>query len=211
MMERPEILRRRWWRTKKFLLGMRLKVMMGQDVRIHSEERRILEETIIPYFAAREDIHKVLFVGCNPYTAHYVSLWPKKEYWTIDIDAKQRRFGAANHIVDSVENLMNHFEVGYFNLILLNGVIGFGVNTLAAAERTVNACAAALCEGGELLVGWNQSPPYNPVEADKLEALESFQPNLFPPLGDWRFVCYGDMLHTYDFYIKGRETGRKKQ
>lgn len=203
-MERPEILRRRWWRTQKFLLVMRLKVMMGREVRIHSEERQLLEGTIIPHFAAREDIRKVLFVGCNPYTAHYVNLWPNTEYWTIDIDARQRRFGAANHIVDSVENLTDHFELGYFDLILLNGVIGFGVNTLEGAERTVEACAAMLREGGELLVGWNQSPPYNPVEADKLKALGAFRPKPFAPLGDWRIVCYGDMLHTYDFYVKGR-------
>lgn len=207
-MERPEIFRRRWWRTQKFLLGMKLKVLLGREVRIVSEERRLLEETIIPHFAAQEALGKVLFVGCNPYTAHYSGLWPNKEYWTIDIDPKQSRFGAPDkHIVDSVERLAEHFEAGYFDLILLNGVIGFGVNTLEGAERTVAACAAALREGGELLVGWNQSEPYNPVQADRLKALEGFRPKPFPPLGDWRFVCYGDMLHTYDFYVKGMDSG----
>lgn len=192
----------RLFSTVRFVLKMHLKTMLGKEVRIESEDRRLLEQVIIPHYAARPDIHRVLFVGCAPYTAHYRSLWPDVEYWTIEISPHLRRYGSAHHIVGSVEDLGQYFSPGSLDLILCNGVYGYGLDTHAACERAFQACFAALRDGGELLLGWDQLPEYTPTPLSEVQALTQFEPNPASVLGAWRTVCDPYMHHTYDFYLK---------
>jgi SAM-dependent methyltransferase len=189
-------------KTWKYLLKIYAKILLGKEVRIFSEDRRILEQVLIPHYVSRDDIRKVLFIGCNPYTAHFPRMWPGIEYWTIDVNPRQKRYGSDNHIVDTVENLRSHFEKEYFDLIICNGVYGYGLNTKPVCERAFQACYDCLRGGGEFLFGWNQLPEYTPVPLTEIIALMQFQPNPSAVLGEWRFVCDSSMFHTYDFYVK---------
>ncbi len=116
---------------------------LGLPSRLNTEDRRVLEQVILPQYASRSDISRILFVGCAAYTQQYGELFGGREYWTIDPVARRRRYGGARHIVDTLQNLGSHVAPGYFDLIVCNGVLGWGLNSPADADAALAACFTA--------------------------------------------------------------------
>ena len=77
---------------------IRVKMRMGLGVALQTTDRYVLEKTILPYFAARSDCRRILFVGCEWYTKHYEKIFVNQEYWTIEIDPQLKEYGAKNHV-----------------------------------------------------------------------------------------------------------------
>ena len=77
---------------------IRVKMRMGLGVALQTTDRHVLEKTIFPYFAARSDCRRILFVGCEWYTKHYEKIFVNQEYWTIEIDPQLKEYGAKNHV-----------------------------------------------------------------------------------------------------------------
>ena len=167
-----------------------------------SEDRRILEEVILPVYAARPAGQRVLFVGCAAYTQTYAERFAAHEYWTIDPVARRRRFGSERHIVDFLQNLGCHVEPEYFDLIICNGVLGWGLNALQDADAAFAACHLHLREGGEILVGWNDVAPRNRVRPDDVPALRGFKPLVSEPLNRAVNRVPGPNRHVFSFYFK---------
>lgn len=176
---------------------------LGLSAHLHTADRQVLEQTILPAYASRSDIKRVLFVGCAPYTQHYSELFSEREYWTIDPVPRRRRHGGTRHIVDRLENLGSHAQPAYFDLILCNGVLGWGLNALDSAEAAFATCHRYLREGGELVVGWNDVPPRNRVPPDEVLALQRFERFVFAPLQAARLRIDAPQRHVFDFYRKG--------
>src|SRR5262249_47037652 len=104
-------------------LGIRHLVMsMGIDLYLRSDDRRVLETIIFPYFADQFDFKKILFVGCGWYTRGYRKFFRDKNFWTLDIDPAKRRYGAKSHIIDSLANIGRYFRDNELDLIVCNGV-----------------------------------------------------------------------------------------
>lgn len=175
---------------------------VGLSAPRHTEDRRVLEQVILPAYAARSDIQRVLFVGCAAYTQPYGELFSGREYWTIDPVARRRRFGSQRHIVDRLENLDGHVRAEYFDLILCNGVLGWGLNALADADAAFTACHRHLRAGGEMVLGWNDIAPRNSVVPEDVPALRRFEPLKFGPLGTARMTIDVPHRHVFDFYRK---------
>jgi hypothetical protein len=169
-----------------------------------TEDRRILEQVILPAYAQRIDVQRVLFVGCAAYTQPYEQLFAGREYWTIDPIASRRRYGSARHIIDRLENLGRHAQREYFDLIVCNGVLGWGLNAPDAADAAFVACHTCLRAGGELVLGWNDISPRNQVLPDALPALWRFEPLTFAPLQTARLRVDVAHRHVFDFYAKAR-------
>ena len=148
-------------------------------VKLETADRKLLEGVILPYFARRATFQRVLFVGCDAYTAWYEKFFRTREYWTIDIDPEKRVHGAERHVTDDIANLQSHFPDRYFDLIVLNGVIGYALNDPIAVERACRSCGAALRSGGILSVGWNNYPHL--VQPDDVPALKQFGKWVFAP------------------------------
>ena len=165
----------------------------------------MLEQVILPAYARRSEIQRVLFVGCAPYTQHYGELFGEREYWTIDPVAQRRRYGSQRHIVDRLENLARHVQPAYFDLILCNGVLGWGLNAPNTAEAAFAACHRHLRDGGELVLGWNDVAPRNRVAPDDVRALTRFEPLQFAPGQTARLRVDGSQKHVFDFYRKPAE------
>ena len=110
---------------------------LGLPSQLHTEDRRVLEQVILPLYASRSDIARILFVGCAAYTQQYGELFGNREYWTIDPVARRRRYGSERHIVDTLQNLGRHVAPDYFDLIVCNGVLGWGLNTPADADAAL--------------------------------------------------------------------------
>lgn len=181
-----------------------ISTVMGWDIPIENHERRLLEQEIMPYFASQIDVKKVLFVGCGSYTKHYQKIFARQEYWTIDINPLKRVYGAKHHIVDSMSNLGNYFQPQALDLIICNGVFGWGLNEREAVESAFSASYNCLRDRGILLIGWDDVPEHKPFALETLDSITKFQPYHFPPLNTWRYNNPHDSEdhHYYDFYQK---------
>lgn len=150
--------------------------------------RRCLETEIMPWM--RDRCGSVLFVGTASYTWHYETLFPPERYTTLDIAPAAAVWGASRHIVAPVQELTRHRPPGAFDGAILNGVLGFGVDTPQEMRRTFEELHRALRPEGVLVVGWNTDRHDDP---EALRVLDGFgridERRLFPP-----------ETHVYDVY-----------
>jgi SAM-dependent methyltransferase len=165
------------------------------------DDRRVLEQIVIPFVLSRFEPRTVLEIGREPYQAFYNEFFAGRELWTIDWDPARTQFGARNHIVDDVANLRHHFRERYFDFVLMNGVFGWGLNDRGAIERAFAAVYAVLSPGGIFVLGWNDLPDLVPVPLDQVESLRQFRPCFFGPLRATSFKC-STYEHTYSFFVK---------
>lgn len=177
-------------------------IAAGMDFYIRNEDRRILEDTVLPAIARSPDYRRILFIGCEWYTRGYRKLFAKSDYWTMEIDPSKRKYGARQHIVDSAENIARHFEPDSLDFIVCNGVIGWGLDEPAAIEHTLDSCWLCLRERGVLLLGCNDVPEHSPVAHSELAALRRFQPHVFAGLGVAELKIDTELRHRYNFHSK---------
>ena len=175
---------------------------LGLPNRMRTLDRDTLEQVILPAYAARADIKTVLFVGCAWYTRHYERMLPGRVYWTIDPDPWKKRFGARRHIVAGLESLGAHIAPGSLDLIVCNGVFGWGLDDRADCERAFAGCFEALRSAGELIIGWNDVPELRPLELASLQSLARFRPLIFGPLGSAQYLANPENRHVFNFYAK---------
>jgi SAM-dependent methyltransferase len=176
-------------------------------ITLDTEDRRVLEQIILPYYAQAPRFKTILFVGCGPYTVRYrQTFFPTADYWTVDACAETRRYGANRHVVAPLEQLSRHFPERFFDLIVCNGVYGWGLDTLAQCEAAFSQCFTCGKENGHLVFGWDDLPERTPVPLDQVASLRRFSMHLFSPLGTWRYVTDTPYRHTYDFYRRPADT-----
>lgn len=185
-----------------FLTRRALRAALGLHTPLPTEDRRVFEQLVMPYFAAHEEYRRVLFVGCDWYTKHYADLFAEREYWTLEKDPGRARYGAQRHVTDTLAGLRRHFAEGSLDLVLCNGVVGWGLNELGEAEVSFEACFEALRGGGVLVVGWNDVPHKRPFRLEECRALSRFEPFVFPPLGTAQHVVPVRLRHTFSFFLK---------
>ena len=179
-----------------------LLIRIGIYPKKHSPDRRVLEEKIFPYFIRDINYHSILFVGCDWFTKKYNRFFNQKDYWTLDCDPKRRLYGSKNHIAGNIANLATLFPGNYFDLIICNGVYGWGLNEHKIVEAAFNACHYALRDKGILVIGWNNIPQRNPHPLDCIGILKKFKHYIFPPLNTSIFETVSENKHTYNFYLK---------
>jgi SAM-dependent methyltransferase len=185
------------------LVFAEIKGVFGVDSYLENEDRRVLEQVIFPYFLHDDTYNDVLFVGCSWCTKSYNKRFEeKKNYWTIDMWPWKRRYGAKQHIVDELQSLGKHFKRGALDLILCNGVFGWGLDAKADVEKAFHACFDSLREGGVLVVGWDDVEEQRPFPLEECRSLRAFRPFAFPPLGTAEYLTDTPDRHTYTFYVK---------
>lgn len=181
----------------------RLVFATGVDLRLHTPGRKTFEQVILPYFRNAAEFHRILFVGCDWYTRGYQKVFASKDYWTLEIDPDHARFGAHQHIVDSVTHLQQHFAPERFDVIFFNGVFGWGLNDPDAIEQAFDACYRTLRPQGVLVFGWNDTPEHRPVALQSIASLRQFSAATFPPLQSVQgLVAESEMRQMYDFFVK---------
>ena len=174
-------------------------------VRMETEDRRVLEDVTFPYYRVLPGLRSVLFVGCDWYTRHYErAFFRGTDYWTIDPAPRARRFAGRQHVVAPLERLDEFFPEQRFDVIVCNGVFGYGLDGREQCERAFGLCHSRLVDGGHFLLGWADIPERTPVALSQIASLMLFSPFLFPPLGVSRYVTDTPYRHTYDFYCKPR-------
>jgi SAM-dependent methyltransferase len=184
--------------------GLRLRSKMrwkNGRWRLATPDRVFLEDVIVPGFLAMDDIHRVLDIGVAWYTRSYPRLFKGVEYWTIDVDPTKQRIAGRNHHTLSATNLTDEFQPATFDLIVCNGVFGWGLNEPAGVEKALDQCADVLRPGGWLVVGWND------MEGRRVPGMETlftkrFRRQVFPPVGADHFIPETSYAHRFDFLTK---------
>ncbi|MGH1419500.1 MAG: hypothetical protein ACRBCJ_11635 [Hyphomicrobiaceae bacterium] len=163
-------------------------------------DRIVLDEKIFPYIRERDDFHNILFIGCHWYTWNYNRVFADKNYSTLEIDPSQARYGAKKHITASVEDVAKHYAPQSLDLVFLLGVIGWGLDDRAVADRAIGGIHNVLRPGGALIIGWDDVPAHKPFALEELKELERFSPWTFPPLQTNEYLCKHELCHTFNFY-----------
>lgn len=179
-------------------------LMLSCGIRQHkrTEDRRILETVILPYFTERDEYARVLFVGCEWYTQGYQKIFETRDYWTLEINPAHRKYGARQHVIAGLQHVTRHFAAEHFDLIVCNGVFGWGLNDPTEIDQAFQGCHACLRPGGVFLLGWNDTSDHCPVPLEEiagLQALESFE---FPPFCASHYLTATPNRHVFSFYRK---------
>lgn len=172
----------------------------GED-RKKFEDRDVLERIIIPSILADKNSKRILDVGREEYEHFYNLFFKGRELWTIDVDPERKEFGSKNHITDNVKNVTDHFNENYFDLIIMNGVFGWGLNDKNDIEKTFEGFYKILKKGGIFVFGFNDIPDLVPVKIEKIKSLKMFDSLYFKPLNSSVFKSKTGE-HTYMFFQK---------
>lgn len=170
-------------------------------------DRKFLLRKIFPHFDNDPNVHSVLFVGVQRYTRGYDRKFASAKFISIERDPKLARFAGAHHIVGDAVDIarfrQSHFPQG-LDLVILNGVIGYGVNEENGVERVVTELAAQLNPGGQLVIGYN--PNLTPdIELDAIPAIGRYF-----AFGSWfgtaapafRLPLLRNAVHEYRFFSR---------
>ena len=171
-----------------------------RPTQIMSHDREILERTILPYLAST--CQSVLFVGCAKYTKGYNKLFERQEYWTIDCMESRAKYGSKRHIRGDITQLSRHFEKNYLDVIIMNGVLGWGVDTDEEISRALEECRIVLKPGGLLILGWNDFIPiFSKRLGEILSSNQGFRAFDFPGLNTSEYHSIG-RGHVFSFLRK---------
>lgn len=180
-----------------------IRYSLGLPTPLDTEDRHVLENIIFKHYLALPDVRTILFVGVDWYTKHYEKTYfENKRLWTIDVSPSARKYGARNHLVCALEDAEEYFSKASFDLIICNGVYGFGLNTKAACERGFGACYNLLRERGYFVLGWNDIPQQQRAPLETIDNFAKFTPCEFPPLRTHRYLTSTPLHHIYEFYEK---------
>jgi SAM-dependent methyltransferase len=178
----------------RFLLLRVLAVNRPYGELFEAPSRLCLEHEILPWLAAR--FSRILFVGTASYTYHYERLFKPGQYTTIDLQPRVAVWGAHDHIVAPVQDINRHRPEGSFDCVVLNGVLGFGINAVDDMRVALKELHDALRPDGLLLVGWNVDMHKDPEALGLYE--QRFVPNREAPWTERR--RFPPETHVYDFY-----------
>ena len=169
----------------------------------YKPDRRVLEDVIFPALLADQDMRRVLFVGCAWYTRAYGERFGDFEFWTIDVDERARRYAGERHIVASITTIAEHFEPASLDVVICNGVVGFGLDSEEDCDRAFNGAFRCLRPGGLLIIGWDDAEGCRPaVPLEHLTSLRAFEPYVLAPFPSWRYPTFSTLGHTFDFYAR---------
>jgi SAM-dependent methyltransferase len=162
-------------------------------------DRTVLIDRILPALS-KPDI-TMLWVGCRRYTRRYPAMIERRGAvcWTLEIDPAMRRWGhPKRHTVGDLQKVGELYPFGHFDAALVNGVFGWGLDTLDGQNEAVAGLARILKPGGMLMLGWNTDRSSDPT---KLPAIDQF----FIPSrlsGFERRITFSEVTHVYDFLLR---------
>lgn len=179
--------------------------LLNIEAPLRNPDREFLEQTIFPWLRAANDVQKILFVGVEYCTWHYKKQFYDKEFYTIDVDERLAVFGNGDlHVVGSVLDLKKFFANNFFDAVVLNGVLGYGLNSRQQVNAALVAIYGSLRTGGKLIVGWDNDPKFIDFPLEELKGYKLFAEYIPTEFGlrSNRIEVNPDNRHTFDFLCK---------
>lgn len=188
------------YRTAARVLGVLDK--SGWILRYRYGDRRLLEDVILPSLDRDPAIAKALLVGCAWYTRHYPTLLPATDVVTMEIDPAKAAFGGERHIVANMADITSHLGPDSLDVVVCNGVLGWGLNADDAVEKAFAGAVECLRPGGIFLLGWNDVAPHNACPPHSIAALQNLDAIEVPGLGAHSLVALERNQHCYQAWRK---------
>ena len=139
-----------------------------------SIDRTFLENKIFQFLnKISKPKENLLFIGVAPYTRHYYSML-NYNVITLDFEKKFRKFGnGSNHIVGSATE-MDKFFTDEFNVIIANGLVGYGLVGKTDFNKMLKMCHSCLKEEGIVILGYNDNKDHLDFTIKKVSAYKLF-------------------------------------
>ena len=128
-------------------------------------DRVYLREVMLPAMARMKPAN-VLLAGTRRYTRRYPELFDREvtAVWTIDFDPAAARFGNGQlHRTGDMCEVDQVFRGVRFDMIHVNGLLGFGVDTPESIRAMITACHRSLQPSGYLMLGWDADRTPDPT------------------------------------------------
>ena len=157
-----------------FKLAPSLAVNWGVEFPHKSANRLFLENDIFKYLDTflSNDSAQCLFIGTDKRSWHYRSRFYAK-FFTIDKDPRKAIYGDVhNHRVGSATELTRQYVRDQFDVIIANGLSGFGVNQIDQCEDLFAGLETIMKSDGVLVLGYSNSPSHINF---KLEDVKNYQ------------------------------------
>ncbi|MBX3230317.1 MAG: class I SAM-dependent methyltransferase [Labilithrix sp.] len=164
-------------------------------------DRKVFEDEILRAIAADDGNQRILSVGVAWYTKLYSTPFTGKTFITLDVDESRAEYATTAHVVGDLRDLERHFAEP-FDVILMNGVIGYGLDTADDVDRALRSSAARLRPGGLLVLGVNEEKPTH-VDPAAVPAHALFAPAAFGPWSEGRVtiaIPFRERTHTFMFW-----------
>ena len=188
-------------RTARFIVppNIRRTFWMWRESRLmpHRPDRKLLVGWILPELS--QPGTTILWVGCQPYTRRYLDAIerPGAKCWTLEIEPSARRWGhPRRHTVGDLQMVGTLYLPCQFDVALVNGVFGYGLNTESGQNKAIEGLARVLKPGGLLMLGWNTHRTSDPLG---LSAIERFYIRSQRPGFEQR-ITFPESTHVYDFF-----------
>ena len=125
--------RPKWSRLKRIIFGISPTLAELCDIKfeIKTEDRQFLENQIFDSINKKfGHAGSILFVGIDRYNWHYPRML-KGKFYSIDLNPRNKRYGVKDlHKIGSVTQLSLYYPRETFDVVICNGLIGYGVDDL---------------------------------------------------------------------------------
>ena len=136
-------------------------------------DRVFMTKRIVPsLISLRPD--RLLNVGVHHYTYRMQQTLVAAgiDVYTADIDPRETRWGVQHrHRVCNAIEIDHHFPAQYFDVVILNGMLGYGIDTAGDFDRAIHAIATVMRPGGVLILGWDDNMFADPFGLNTYEDL----------------------------------------
>jgi SAM-dependent methyltransferase len=174
--------------------------VFGADMRpgIHPS-RKWLESDVLAVLPGL-GFKRIMFVGTAPYTWHYERIARRAgaEWITCDVNPSAAVWGARRHAVARVQDIDTRFAPGYFDAVILSGVLAFGIVPGSDFDAAISAIWRALRPEGLLLLGWSSDAAADPLLSGAMRRL--FRAAVGLPLPSRR--SFDEEAFVYDFQLR---------
>lgn len=178
---------------------------VGIETPADTPDRDYLEKRIFPYLVSL-NVRNILFAGVGEYTWHYYKFFPRTNFFTIDYDSQKKYFGQkGTHTIGSVCELEKYYDLNQFEVVLYNGLIGYGLNTAVDVDKAIDEAYQVLSNRGILIIGWNNTNNHLNFKLEDLPSYNRFTKLVPVELGlkyTNRHVANSENRHTFDYLLK---------
>ena len=187
---------------------------LGFDFRLRVPSRMFMEREVFDYVnqqfrrGTTAPAARCLFIGLDKHNWHYDRLLDP-DFYSIDLNPRNAAYGQPNrHVVGSATELSSYYRPNSFDVVIANGLIGFGLDTEEAFNQLMFECHRVLASDGMLVLGYNDKPDrlnFNIEQATGYQVFKTFEPGIAGMTGARHVVADG-FQHCYVF-LRPRRMG----
>lgn len=175
------------------------------DFRIDTPSRVFLEQQVFGYLNNQAVVQstesELLFLGLDKHNWHYPRLL-RANFHSLDISPRSEVYGrSGRHWRGDALEMAAHYGADRFDVVIANGLLGFGIDTASDLRRLLAQCHAVLKAEGLLVLGYNDLPERTPFPVEVGSGFREFVPGI-EGVASSRYLVDDAFRHVYCFFRK---------